>query len=168
MIILLKDFSKELFNREFNIKERIKNKKSCYYMLMDSKSIFNLLSISFKIPSGKKSHIVKVPDLIINSTKKIKSAFLLGIIFTEGGNRKRGLGLSTASENLWQGLIDLFLEIGFKLKKDKWIYKKYKKEYYGLSFKKEEFNRLIAGVPEWSNGRDLGGVLSYYKNKWNL
>ena len=99
--------------------------------------------MALEIPYGKKSHIVKVPEIIKNSNKLIKIAFLQGIMMTEGGKRKRGYGLSTASNQLWKDLIQLFSDVGIQVRKDKWTHKRYKKEYYGISFKVEEYSTLM-------------------------
>ena len=61
-------------------------------------------------------------------------------MLTEGGKRRRGYGLSTASKELQEGLVELFTNTGIPTTKDKWIYKKYKKEYYGLIFKKDYYS----------------------------
>ncbi|MEK6935332.1 MAG: hypothetical protein AABW67_00945 [Nanoarchaeota archaeon] len=135
----------KLFNRNFNIhpvKQR-ERKQLTYQMVMDSKSIYLLLNKVFEIPIGKKSNIVYVPKIIKKANKSIKSAFLIGIMLTEGGNRRRGIGMSTASEKLWKDLIQIFKEIGIKVFTDKWIYKKYNKEYYGFYFKKDKINLIL-------------------------
>jgi len=137
LIMYIKKICKKLFNREFNIhpvKIR-KGRKPTFNLIIDSKAIYNLLKEIFEIPSGKKSNIVKIPRYIIQTNKKIKIAFLKGIMATEGGKRRRGFGLSTSSEQLWKDLINLFEDVGIPVLKDKWIYKKYKKKYYGISFK---------------------------------
>lgn len=154
----IKKMCERLFDRKFNInKVKIrKGRKPTFVMLIDSKAIHNFLIEVFEIPSGKKSHIVKVPEHIKNSNEKIKLSFLKGIMATEGGKRRRGYGLSTASENLWKDLIILFEEINIPVLKDKWIYQKYKKEYYGISFRKEHMKKLNADVSEWSNEVGLG------------
>ncbi len=145
LIIYLKDICKNLFDREFNIlnvKLR-EGRKPTWVMRIDSKAIYNLLKDVFEISSGKKSHIVKVPGLIKESNDEIKISFLKGIMATEGGRRRRGYGLSTASEELWEGLIILFNEVNIPVLKDSWIYQKYKKKYYGICFRKEHMKRLM-------------------------
>ena len=109
---------------------------------MDSKSIYKLLEEVFEIPPGRKSHIVKVPKHIVNSNQQIKRAFLQGIMATEGGKRRRGFGLSTASEQLWKDLRELFENINIPVLIDKWEHKKYKRNYYGISFKKDHMESL--------------------------
>ena len=148
---------KRLFNRRFNIKKRKKREgiKQSYAMAMDSKAIFMLLNKVFEIPIGKKSHKVKIPKEIFNSNDSIKSAFLIGIFLTEGGRRKRGYGLSTASPSLWKDLIRLFSDLKIKLHKDKWMYKKYKKMYYGISFKKDTLTALTRGCRSGQTGQIL-------------
>lgn len=145
LLNLLKDICFELFNRSFNISKEIirENRKNSWVLIIDSKSIYLLLKDVFEIPCGKKSSIVKVPKFIIQSDSSIKLSFLKGIMATEGGKRKRGYGLSTASKELWEGLIALFEDVGIKVLRDSWEYKKYKKKYYGLCFKKEYFERFM-------------------------
>ena len=143
----IKEICKDLFNRDFNIypiKKR-KGRKQTYAIRMDSKAIHSLFNKTFEIPSGSKSNLVYVPEIINNSNKQIKSAFLSGIMLTEGGNRRRGFGLSTSSKILWENLINMFNDLDIKVLTDKWIYKKYNKEYYGFYFKKEKI-KIISNL----------------------
>jgi intein/homing endonuclease len=145
---LLKRIQKDcikLFDRTFNInpvKGRI-NKKQSWQMPIDSKAIYNLLNQTLEIPIGKKSHIVLVPKFIEEANNEIQRSFLQGIMLTEGGERRRGYGLSTASKKLWEGLQVLLKNQEIPFKTDKWVYQKYKKEYYGLVFKKDQYPILM-------------------------
>ena len=145
LISYLQEICKEIFKRKFNItKVKLREgKKPSSNLLIDSKAIYNLLTDVFEIPPGKKSNIVKVPEVIINSKKSIKIAFMKGIMATEGGKRKRGYGLSTASKKLWEDLIKIFEDIEIPVLKDKWTHKSYKKEYYGISFKERYIDSLM-------------------------
>lgn len=145
---LLKQIQKyclQTFNRNFNINpvKLRPNKKQSWQIPIDSLAIYNLLNQTFEIPIGKKSHIVKVPEFIKISNKKIQKSFLQGIMLTEGGKRRRGYGLSTASKQLQEELSLLFTNMEIPTTKDKWTYQKYKKEYYGLIFKKEYYSFLM-------------------------
>ncbi|MFH1451982.1 MAG: hypothetical protein ABIF88_02295 [archaeon] len=136
---------KKVFNRDFNIhpiKPR-KNRKQTWHMPIDSKAIYNLLNQVFEIPIGKKSDIVKVPEVIKNSNLEIQKTFLQGIMFTDGGKRRRGYGISTASKTFQEDLEKLFEKQKIPVKKDKWVYQKYKKEFYGLFFKKDYYSILM-------------------------
>ncbi len=158
LIDYLKFICKNLFHRNFNIlpvKIR-KGKIPTHSICIDSKAIYNLLKDVFRIPIGKKSDIVKIPKHIINSNLKIKTAFLKGLMATEGGKRRRGFGLSTASEQLWKDLEIIFRDVGIPISKDSWIHRKYNRKYYGIFFKGEYMPLLDAELPEWSNGLDLG------------
>lgn len=158
LITYISKICNNLFNRKFNITavKLREGKKQSYHICIDSKSIYNLLNKVFEIPIGKKSHIVNVPKYITKGKKRIKIAFLQGIMATEGGKRQRGFGLSTASEKMWKGLSLIFKDVGIPISIDKWVHKKYKKEYYGITFKEKYLSLLYAGVPEWSNGLRLG------------
>ena len=145
LIKYIKKICKEIFNRDFNInnvKQR-EGRKPTYYIAMDSKAIYSLLNKVFEIQIGRKSNIVYIPKIIKESNDSIKSSFLMGIMLTEGGNRRRGYGMSTSSKKLWEDLIKMFTELGIEVSPDKWIYKKYNKEYYGFYFKKDKIVTII-------------------------
>ena len=144
MILQLIKICKLNFDREFNLLSRIKDGKMYYSILMDSKAIYNFLRDVFKIPPGKKSHVVRVPECIRSSNKEVKYAFLHGIMATEGGKRKRGYGMSTASITLWMDLVHLFNDVGIVVKTDRWVHQTYKKEYYGLYFRTEDYSLLLS------------------------
>jgi intein/homing endonuclease len=125
-------------------------------MCIDSKAIYYLLKDVFEIPKGKKSHILKVPKYILLSNKSIKAAFLIGIMTTEGGKRKRGyLGLSTASKQMWKDLSNLFSELKIKNFKDKWTHRKYQKEYYGIAFKPQNLEIIMRSCRSGQTGQIL-------------
>jgi len=124
-------------------------------MCIDSKAIYNLLTKIYEIPIGKKSNIVKIPTLISNSNKSIKSAFLIGVMVTDGEKRRRNAGISTASKDLWEGLIKIFEELNISTWKDKWIYKKYDKEYHGITFKPNELKILMRECRSGQTGQIL-------------
>ncbi len=133
------------FERNFNIsRERIRpNKKNTRQIIIDGKAIHNLMNIVFQIPRGKKSYSVKVPSCIKTSTKSIKRAFLQGILVTEGGKRRRGYGLSTASKKLRRGIGFLLTELNIQFKQDSGIHKKYGREYYGIVFNQYDLPKIF-------------------------
>tara|TARA_Y100000034_G_scaffold136484_1_gene213199 strand:- start:1623 stop:2330 length:708 start_codon:yes stop_codon:yes gene_type:complete len=157
LMIYLKRICKDLFRRNFYVKKRKirQGRKQTYVLTIDNKAIYNFLKNVFRIPPGKKSNIVIIPECIIKSKYSIKMAFLAGIMATEGGRRKRGFGLSTSSKQLWKDLIYLFNSVEIEVLKDKWIYKKYKKEYYGISFKKEYLQLIVRGCRSGQTGQIL-------------
>ena len=159
LIDYIQKICKQIFNRDFNINpvKLREGKKQSWQIPLDSKSIHSLLNKVFEIPIGKKSHLIKVPKYIKKASNSIKSAFLIGIMVTEGGKRhgKGRYGLSTASQQLWLDLIELFRDLDIKLRTDKWIYKKYKKEYYGLSFKREDLFSLTGRCRSGQTGQIL-------------
>lgn len=137
-----KSLSKMLFDRMFNITSWLEKEKPRYCLRMDSKALYLLFNKVFEIPYGKKSDIVKVPNYIFIQNKSIKAAFIIGLLVTEGGSRRRGIGLSTASKSLWEDLSRLFADLSLRISRDKWIYKKYNREYYGISFLKKRMSIL--------------------------
>lgn len=163
LVIFLRTICKRLFNREFNINDvKLRPlKKQSFHMCIDSKAIYNLLNLVFEIPIGKKSDIVKIPLIILNSKdESIKAAFILGIMATEGGNRRRGLGLSSASKELRDNTMTTLESMGIKVLTDEWTNSKYNKKYYGLVYKKD----LFRGIIEKCNNRDIRNIISKCNN----
>lgn len=145
LLFSIKEIFTELFSKELNITKRKTREghKDSYVLGIDSRAIYDLMNLVFGISSGKKSNYVGIPELIISSDLSIKSAFLAGILVTEGGKRKRGIGLSTSSKRLWEDLLRVFSEMSLKILKDKWVNEKYEKEYYGISFSKETLASIV-------------------------
>lgn len=163
LIFFLRDICKEIFKRDFNVYPRKiiqKGRQKRFCLIIDSKAIHNLLQYVFEIPKGKKSDIVKIPEYIKKTNKSIKAAFIIGILTTEGGKRRRGYGLSTASKKFLEGIINLLDDIGISTKKDKWINRKYQKEYYGMVFKKEGLINII----KICNNRKVRKIMSSCTN----
>jgi len=52
--------------------------------------MFDYLVNELNIPSGKKASIVRVPNLILNSCRKVKKYFFLGLLLTDRVINKRG------------------------------------------------------------------------------
>jgi hypothetical protein len=89
----------------------------------------------FGIPFGKKSSIIRVPNLIFDSTPIIKKAFLKGVFDTDGGRRGHGLGLTSLSEKFVEDVNLLLNEFGIQSHKEEWINRKYSKKCFGSRFK---------------------------------
>ncbi len=142
LVLRMQEICKKNFNRIFSINERINKEKKYFVLYIDSKAIQNYLNYALEIPTGKKSHLVKVPNIVQKGSKSIKISFLQGIFATEGGNRRRGYGVSTASKQLWNDLVKLLEDLKITVKTDIWTHKKYKREYYGLVFRKEFLSKL--------------------------
>ena len=54
-----------------------------------------------------------------------------------------------------EGLIKIFEELNISTWKDKWIYKKYDKEYYGITFKPNELKILMRECRSGQTGQIL-------------
>jgi len=138
---LVKKFQEKIHNN-FEIDRPIKkinSRQGCkqrYIVRIDNKPIFRFFNFFFNMPRGKKADKTKIPEVIINTDKEIKSAFLEGVFDTDGGKRHRGYGLSTSSQRFRDQIAYLLEEFGVKCLKDEWINKKYNKKYFGLSFHK--------------------------------
>jgi len=143
-----RELASVLFERSFNIHE-VKpraNRKQSYVIYISNKSIHSLVNKVFNIQRGKKSNIVSIPKAICSASKEIKNSFLVGVMATDGGKRKKGrAGLTSASKDLRDAAAKLFGELGINVWTDEWMYKKYNKSYYGIVFNKKHAKYLERG-----------------------
>ncbi len=122
--------------------DKRENRKIRFYFNINNSPIYHLFNTIFGIPKGKKSDIIKVSKFIKQSNLKFRKYFLLGVFITDGGRRQGGFGLSTASKIFREDISELLFSIGIIHSKDSWINKKYKKPYYGLSFRKKQIYNM--------------------------
>ncbi len=126
-----------VFEQKLRESIRIGRGKDKYLARFDNKSAKRLFTKIIGIPSGKKSHIITVPELIKASSKECQTAFLEGVFDTDGGSRgKNRLGLTSASKQFRDGIIDLLEVQGINAFKDEWVNKMYNRSYYGLRLSK--------------------------------
>lgn|GEM_PF-1165131 len=151
-----------IIKSSFHIKPLIKNvkkregKKQTYHLTIYSKAVQELLSRIFSIPLGKKSHCVRVPIQILNSNKAIKSAFIIGLLAAEGSKKdKKRVRICSASKKLLLDSQDLLKKLEVNSSIESWINKKYKKEYYSLSFKRDHLDSLMRGCRSGQTGQIL-------------
>lgn len=162
LLIVLSRVSKTLFNTRTRVIENKKRfgKKQTYHLSIYSKAVQELLSIVFNIPRGKKSNIVKIPEIILKENKNIKSAFIIGLLVAEGSRRGNyAVRLCSASKILLLDTQKLLVDLNISSKIESWINKRYKKEYYSLSFKRHHLDSLKR---ECRSGQ-TGMILSIFK-----
>jgi len=97
----------------FGLKARIHKLKGCWMIRISNKIIFRYLTLFFGFPIGKKSSIVKEPEIIKNANFPYRKAFAVGVMTFDGSVTTFGsitLGLKS------KFLIDSISDI---LKKDK-------------------------------------------------
>lgn len=136
---------KQVFEHNLNLGSRIDRGKLRQGVFFNNKPALRVFTKFFHIPRGKKSHKIIVPNIIKNSDRKIKLAFLEGVFDTDGCIRKKGFRLTTASVQFRDDLCELLESLGEKGYKDEWINKKYNKKYYGLQYSIKNLS-FIAGV----------------------
>ncbi len=112
-----------------------------------NKSAVRLFNKIIGIPRGKKSHKIFVPEIIKKASSEIKSAFLEGVFDTDGGKRGKGyFGLTSASKQFRDDLVDLMELQNIKVFKDEWVNKLYNRSYYGFKISKKVNAPFVAGV----------------------
>ena len=162
LLLIASKIVKDLFNIKTSIKKIKKRdrKKQTYHLTIYSKAIQELLSIIFKIPRGKKSNIVRVPKQISLRDKKIKGAFIIGLLAAEGSRRgKYNVRICSASIGLLEDVKKILKDLKIDSKIESWINKKYKKEYYSIFFERNSLNSLMRRCRSGQTGQ----ILSIFK-----
>lgn len=145
---------KSLITTKTELKQRlIPGKQPLWRFDFRNKSLYYFLNETLRIPRGKKSAIVSVPEKILNSTGALKKAFLAGTFDTDGGCRGRAPGLSTASKLFRDQLVLLYRQFGFQIFKDQWVNKRNGRAYYGLRLSVREVDRFLREFPLQDEGK---------------
>lgn len=126
---------------------RSKNWNTLHMVRFKSKIVYNFLKEYCEIPSGKKSNIIKTPKIIRESSQKIRSHFLAGLIDTDGGIQSKAFGFHISSKKLRDEIASMFQEVGIKSTIRNCLNKRNAKEYYQLSVSKKETKKLITILP---------------------
>lgn len=92
---------KSLFDLEYypNGKHR-ENKKILYEWYVSRKALRRYFQIFFEIPIGKKSHIVRIPQILNDLSIENKASFLAGLMDTDWGYEYYLFGTGSASKML--------------------------------------------------------------------
>jgi intein/homing endonuclease len=162
LLRVLAQMSKELFDIDVSIIDVIRRegKKQTHNLTLYSKAVQELMSQVFQIPRGKKSFSVRIPDYILSGNKKIRGAFVIGLLAAEGSRKgKSYVRICSASKYLLHDTKSLLKDIGIKSNIESWINQKYKKEYYSLSFKRTHLDSLMRGCRSGQTGL----ILSIFK-----
>ncbi|MBW2994924.1 hypothetical protein KY312_01090 [Candidatus Woesearchaeota archaeon] len=113
-----------MFQMNFIPKFRSGGKQGCFGIQTSKKAVTSLFS-DFGFNAGRKTHSVKIPDKIKNSTNKIKLAFIRGYFDTDGclrfekinNNKERKypkIEFCTVSRALRDDLFHLLVELRFR------------------------------------------------------
>ncbi len=132
------------------------------YLRIRNKGLFTFLNQMMEIPKGAKSSKVFVPSRIKNSSEEIKKHFLAGYFDTDGGFRGNTLGFTTASKNLCEGISGLLVDFHIRHSDEKWLNKKYNKEFYGIRINIGEIDRFLSTMP-LKNKEKLGRIYLKFK-----
>lgn len=141
------------------VKERVGRKRT-YHLSIYSKAIQELFNLIFGILRGNKSNFVRVPKQILLENKKIKNAFVIGLLAAEGSRKgKNGVRMCSASSGLLLDTQKILKELKIDSQIESWINKKYKKRYYSLSFKRNLLDSLMRRCRSGQTGQ----ILSVFK-----
>ncbi len=161
---IIKTFS-DLFYKIFNIKGNFyprdrPDRKRIYEFASYSKEVFDKIH-NFGFPIGVKRDVLKIPQIIKDSSKKEKLHFLWGLLITDG-SLKRGSNIffHTGSKIFLEEVSDLIYDL-FNIRRNIKEYTQREKFLsYQLSLNKEE-SRKILSMPPSHNGS--APVLSFAK-----
>jgi len=119
------------------------NRKPRLRLQIRNKGLFYFFVEKMGIPRGNKSSIVCVPKKIMSASIAVKNAFLTGYFDADGGFRGGTLGFTSASHKLLQGVSSLLTENEIQHSEERWINKKYRKEFYGLRISKKQIDTFL-------------------------
>ncbi|MFW6311074.1 MAG: hypothetical protein ACOC1K_02440 [Nanoarchaeota archaeon] len=104
-------------NSSFDIGVQPKKEKNHYSIYISNKIIFRYFTKFFEFKPGKKTETVKIPSIIFNSSNKIKTALIKGILMFDGSVlRKNGqIDLLSRSKNLIRDTSIILNELKFNL-----------------------------------------------------
>jgi len=138
----------DLFDEAGKISHRDrKNKKRLYEFNMYSRLTFDYLVNVVGIPSGKKSDIVRIPNLILSNEDIIGKYFFFGLLLSDGGiNKNKSIGFHMASKGLLDDLNKLIFQIWKFNLTVKSIVQKNKYYSYQLNLKTNEGNTILKDI----------------------
>ncbi len=101
------------FKNSFDLKPIFYWKSGCYNLEINNKIIVLFFIRVINLPSGKKSDIIEVPDLVFKSSDNIKLSFLQGIFMFDGGiDFATGyIGLTSKSLKLIDGIVKILIDL---------------------------------------------------------
>ena len=115
---------KSIFGIEFKPKFRSGGKNGCFGIQTSKREVTNLLKF-YNFKPGRKTHTVRIPDFINNSSKNIKLSFVRGLFDTDGYLRFRKINKNKdfnypqiefgfASLGLRDDLLELLKLLGYR------------------------------------------------------
>ncbi len=110
----------EWIKTTFQIKPKFKfiKKQNCWLCQIRNKVIGRYLEKFFKIKPGKKFDIAKEPEIIKNSSKEIRKAFVLGVMTFDGGVKTNGIiSVSSMSKILIDDIYEVLNSDNIKVNK---------------------------------------------------
>ncbi len=146
---LLLDYIKTIIKTKTSVKKRIDkrtNRKIRYYIQVRNKQLYKFLSEELKIPIGKKSGKVNIPDEILKN-KIYSEWFIAGLYDTDGGKRGHTIGFTTKSKKLIDQTSLLLNKFKISHLKEKWNNQKYNKDYYGIRLHKKSIDTFLKKFP---------------------
>lgn len=98
----------------FRPKLRYHDKEHHWYFQFKNKVVFRYLNIFFEIPYGKKSDIVKMPNMLRFASPKYRRAFISGVLIFDGGlNLRNGYQFfNSKSKQLVKDVANVLEEFG--------------------------------------------------------
>lgn len=147
--IFIVDLFKKIFDLDLTLKMRQRTgKQDSYVLKFESKPIWSLFTMVLEIPSGKKSFIVKVPEIVLQSDLESKRGFLSGLFLADGGIKKHSsISFTTCSRQLSEGVEGLLKDFLISYWKSEWISKISNKYVFDLIIRKRDSQRFEYLLP---------------------
>lgn len=124
------------------------NRKQRWIIEFHSKAIWSFFNIVFDIPYGKKSEIVKVPDIILRESEDIIKNFIIGYFLADGCFKSNIIMFSSISRNLIYGVQNLLSCFDISSSVYRFKNKKFDREFFELTIRSENIDKFIRLFPE--------------------
>jgi len=124
------------------------SKKNYYDCYLSSKVLQWFFRSFFKIPAGKKGHIITIPERILNcGDTRVVNACIKGLFDSDGTVTKKYAGFSSTSNDIVEQAFYLLQQQGVSANKNMWIKAEKYLPLYTIQIRKKEslerFRKLI-------------------------
>lgn len=117
----------------YKIRDKRPNRKVRWLLKFQSKAIWLLFTKVFEIPSGKKSDIVTVPQIILNHSKlECKRQFISGLFLSDGGTSGKRISFTFSNKRLCNEIKQILNQFGISCWISNWIHNISKKRIFNI------------------------------------
>lgn len=148
------EMGKEKFWKTFSLSPRLIplksrfNWKQTFKIEIESKPIWIFFNKLLDIPCGKKSDIIKIPQIILESDKECLKQFIVGLFLADGSFKRKAVRFVSASEMLIDDILSVCNLFKIEGSKRPFLNKKLNKFFFELIIKEENAEMFKTVIPD--------------------